>query len=228
MYQSIYDNICKSGSQRKSLYKRHSGLHKHHIIPRHVGGKDEESNYTYLTEREHVIAHFLLWKINHTEKDLWSCQYLKAKSFIPKNIRKLQASKGGKIGGKKQAELGLGFHQYKHNPELHRTWASLGGKTHKNKRTMYKPGDKTFIRVLPEDFQSYSEKGYVFGSPIIAPNKGKKTNIPSSRRKKVTDGNVIYESVHDAAIKNNITDSAIVYRCKSKKSNWHYVYDTES
>jgi hypothetical protein len=228
MYKSIYNNICNRGSQRKSLYRRGSGLHKHHIIPKHSGGKDEESNYTYLTEREHIIAHFLLWKINRTEKDLWSCQYLNAKSFIPKNIRKQQASKGGKIGGKKQAELGLGFHQYKNNPELHKTWASLGGKAHKNKKTMYKPGDKTFIRVLPKNFQYYLNNGYIFGSPIVSPNKGKKTNIPSPKRKKVTDGKVIYESVHDAATKNNISDGTVIYRCKSKKSIWKYVYDNES
>lgn len=36
-------------------------------------------------------------------------------------------SKGGLIGGKKQAKLGLGFHQYKNNPELHKIWSSKGG-----------------------------------------------------------------------------------------------------
>ena len=41
--------------------------------------------------------------------------------------RKKWASMGGKIGGKKQADLGLGFHVYKTDPERHRQWASKGG-----------------------------------------------------------------------------------------------------
>lgn len=38
------------------------------------------------------------------------------------------ARMGGKVSGKKQAELGLGFHQYKNNPDLHKAWSSMGGK----------------------------------------------------------------------------------------------------
>jgi hypothetical protein len=227
MYQTIYHNICERGCQRKKQYTKHSGLHKHHIKPKHSGGKDDDNNFTYLTEREHIIAHYLLWKINHNENDIWAAQFLKAKSFIPKEIRKKQASKGGKIGGKKQAELGLGFHQYKNNPELHRKWASSGGKAHKGKRCMFKKGDKTFIRVKSKDIQSYLNQGYIFGSPIESPFKGKKTNIPSVNRKKVCDGKIIYDSVHDAAVKNNLSASGIVYKCKSKKSNWYYVSDSE-
>lgn len=35
---------------------------KHHILPRCMGGKDEDSNYVLLTAREHIIAHVLLCK----------------------------------------------------------------------------------------------------------------------------------------------------------------------
>ncbi len=227
MFKQIYDNIINAGCQRKNEYKRNSGLRKHHIIPKHSGGIDEEINYTYLTEREHMIVHYLLWKITKNEKDLWSAQFLKKKMFIPIDIRKEQSSKGGKIGGKVQAELGLGFHQYKNNPELHKQWASLGGKAHKNKKVMYKPGDKTFKRVTDDNIDYYLELGYIFGSPFTPPNKGTKTNKPSIRRKKVSDGSIIYDSVHDAASKNNITPGAVVYRCKCSKSNWHYVFDNE-
>lgn len=48
--------------------------------------------------------------------------------FRSQNERKEWASAGGKVGGKIQAELGLGFHQYKTNPNLHREWCSMGGK----------------------------------------------------------------------------------------------------
>ena len=35
---------------------------KHHIIPQSIGGPDVESNWIYLTPREHVIAHHCLAK----------------------------------------------------------------------------------------------------------------------------------------------------------------------
>ncbi len=36
-------------------------LHKHHIVPRHMGGSDDPSNLIELTVAEHAEAHLLLW-----------------------------------------------------------------------------------------------------------------------------------------------------------------------
>lgn len=36
--------------------------HKHHIIPKHMGGTDDPSNIIELTVEEHANAHFELWK----------------------------------------------------------------------------------------------------------------------------------------------------------------------
>jgi len=36
--------------------------HKHHIIPKHVGGSDDPSNLVELTVGEHAEAHRLLWE----------------------------------------------------------------------------------------------------------------------------------------------------------------------
>ena len=67
IYKRIYDNLVNSHKDLKEEWKPvGSGLERHHILPRHSGGKNIESNYTYLTPREHTIAHFLLWKINGT------------------------------------------------------------------------------------------------------------------------------------------------------------------
>lgn len=40
-----------------------SGYHKHHILPRCLGGGDEAENLCLLTYREHLIAHMLLVKM---------------------------------------------------------------------------------------------------------------------------------------------------------------------
>ena len=38
-------------------------VEKHHVVPRALGGGDDEDNLVYLTAREHYIAHMLLAKI---------------------------------------------------------------------------------------------------------------------------------------------------------------------
>lgn len=43
---------------------------RHHIIPRCLGGTDEEDNLIYLTYREHFIAHNLLMKENPDNRNL--------------------------------------------------------------------------------------------------------------------------------------------------------------
>lgn len=78
MYKTIYYNLCESRKQVAEQYCPGSGLHKHHIIPKHSGGSDDENNFTYLTVREHIIAHFLLWKIHKNPNDLRSMKMLGA------------------------------------------------------------------------------------------------------------------------------------------------------
>lgn len=48
----------------------HIYTHKHHIIPRHMGGSDDPSNLVELTIEEHAEAHRLLWE-EHGKKQDW-------------------------------------------------------------------------------------------------------------------------------------------------------------
>ena len=70
IYLRIYNNLCYKKQFLFEKWQKGSGIHRHHIIPRHSGGLDENANYTYLSVREHVIAHFLLWKIYKNPNDL--------------------------------------------------------------------------------------------------------------------------------------------------------------
>jgi hypothetical protein len=58
----LYQRLCKRGQERE----REDNVYyeKHHIIPKCLGGKNNISNITILTAREHFIAHRLLCK-NH-------------------------------------------------------------------------------------------------------------------------------------------------------------------
>jgi hypothetical protein len=217
IYSRIYYNLCQNRSQLVEQWKPGSNLHRHHIVPKHSGGTDDVSNFSYLTIREHIIAHFLLWKIYRNPNDLRSMKMLSAKltskqrSIIGKwccdnkigfhgatreqrlewNRKgiKTQEFKGNKnsfwwwsteegrkyrasLGGKASIEAGNNTEWiYWMLPEGIKQRASMGGKSHKGKRCMYKPGDKSFKRVKSEDIQTYLNEGYIFGSPIPSKNQ---------------------------------------------------------
>jgi len=82
MYNSIYiylyTRICLEGISDKKHYAPGSGLHKHHIQPKHSGGKDVETNYTYLTVQEHITAHHLLYLIHGLPEDILAMKVLRA------------------------------------------------------------------------------------------------------------------------------------------------------
>ena len=78
MFSQIYYNLCESSKSKYNNYKKYSGLHEHHIFPKHMGGDNSEENLTYLNIREHIIAHYLLWKIYKNPNDLRSMKMLGA------------------------------------------------------------------------------------------------------------------------------------------------------
>ena len=138
--------MCEECKNRKSEYRRYSGLHKHHIIPSHSGGLDVDRNYTYLTAREHIIAHFLLWKMYGNVNDLRSMNMLGAELsveyrrkiglFCKENkigfhkFTREELAEFGKIGGEISRNNKLGYHGL--SPEERKknaiNAAKLGGK----------------------------------------------------------------------------------------------------
>jgi hypothetical protein len=59
-----YNKLCNRGKER-GLNKKNLDYYteRHHIVPKCIGGSDEEDNLVLLTAREHYIAHQLLVKI---------------------------------------------------------------------------------------------------------------------------------------------------------------------
>jgi hypothetical protein len=62
-----YIKLCNRGQQRANTKKRALELfdyvERHHIVPRCMGGLDDDENIVYLTASEHFVAHQLLMKI---------------------------------------------------------------------------------------------------------------------------------------------------------------------
>lgn len=63
-YEKTYNSLVETRKSRGlDKTKLDYYTEKHHIIPKCMGGKDEDDNYVLLTFREHIIAHKLLTRI---------------------------------------------------------------------------------------------------------------------------------------------------------------------
>ena len=92
--------------------------HKHHIIPKHMGGTDEPSNIIELTREEHAITHLLLYEKYGKKQDLGAYYLLTGQTD---EANRIACSLGGSVQGKKNAESG-------HMKNIQKLGASLGGK----------------------------------------------------------------------------------------------------
>ncbi len=140
IYSTIYNNLCNKKRQLKECWKPGSNLHRHHIVPRHSNGKDTEENFTYLTIREHIIAHYLLWKIYKNPNDLRAMHMLGARlTSVQRRVVGLFCKEnkvgfwGASIDQQSEWKLRGVTTQIKtkigiHNPETRSEYASLGGK----------------------------------------------------------------------------------------------------
>lgn len=137
-YKILYERLCLKGKSFKNQYKKHSGLHRHHIVPRHMCGTDDESNLTYLSVREHIIAHFLLWKIYRNPNDL------RAIKMLGGNL----STQNRKIIGEYCRDNKLGFHNPKYNNIRHEWSAKAYVKPFKEKRGIFDPDKKSYYCSL--------------------------------------------------------------------------------
>lgn len=63
-YKTTYYKIIENAKKETELGNRQVGyFEKHHILPKSLGGSNEENNLVKLTAREHFICHWLLVKM---------------------------------------------------------------------------------------------------------------------------------------------------------------------
>ena len=60
---------CFIAEKKATPYPKETLTEKHHIIPKHANGSDDISNLILLSQKDHIIAHWLLWKVKGSEKD---------------------------------------------------------------------------------------------------------------------------------------------------------------
>lgn len=54
------------------------GYHRHHVLPKHAGGTDDDDNIVYLTVDEHIVAHRKLFEQFGNPADVAAANYLEA------------------------------------------------------------------------------------------------------------------------------------------------------
>lgn len=124
MYKEIYKNILENAKNRiLTCYTE-----KHHIIPRYQGGTNSLDNIVELTYREHVIVHFLRWKLFNNPED--KCAYMLMMNYSVN--RKIEV---GKMVAEINRRSGHISRLAKHNKDTKwmleiqtKEFSSLGGK----------------------------------------------------------------------------------------------------
>lgn len=116
------ESINTSATRRGAFMK-----HKHHIIPRHMGGSDDPSNLIEVTVEEHARAHLKLYEEYGKKEDLCAYYMLSGKSQDPE-FKNMICSLGGKASIKKKKESGEKWGFMLMNPDDLFTMRSANGK----------------------------------------------------------------------------------------------------
>lgn len=111
-------------------------LHRHHIVPKHVGGSDDPSNIIQLTVEDHAIAHKVLYGLWKREQDLIA--WLGLSGQITAQKATIAAIK---LGGRKRKGVS--------KSEQHKTKISVGLKNSSNTNRGKKLSPER-VRILSE------------------------------------------------------------------------------
>lgn len=103
-YRKIHDAIIGSAKSRE--IDPLLNYERHHIIPKAMGGTDEDSNLVRLTVREHFVVHMLLWRIYRNRQmasALWmmtNCRRYKAFRLSSRRYEKFRLNYIKRIKGR--------------------------------------------------------------------------------------------------------------------------------
>jgi len=178
--------------------------HKHHIIPKHMGGSDDEDNLILLTIEEHASAHLELYKKYNKHEDYVAYLFLKGDEQAWVERSKLGGKRGGLAAGKIHKESGFtkklggiyGPIQGKINKENgHMKRISLSRTTEERKRIGKKSSETCRKKQVNSFFDPELRiKSAIKGGEIQGKNNaesGHLKNISNNYWKKVKSGEII-------------------------------------
>jgi len=115
-YEFHYDELINKYGQKE---KPTGYSERHHILPKSMGGTDEDDNLVYLSLREHVLAHHLLWRMHRNPSMAFAFTMMSRRAGkAPEEIRKAQSliNKGRKLSNEHKEKISQ-FHKGLKKPE---------------------------------------------------------------------------------------------------------------
>lgn len=101
-YKKHYDLLVAKAKDRG---KPEGYFERHHVVPKSMGGSNEEKNLVNLTAREHFIAHRLLWRI-HKNKEMTYAFHAMCKNLKGRMIETFKVDpKSSKLYAKEKEAL---------------------------------------------------------------------------------------------------------------------------
>lgn len=160
--------------------------HKHHIVPRHMGGSDDPSNLILLTVEEHAEAHRLLWEQNGREQDYYAWKgllgLLSKKDIIngltsfPGEKNPFYGKKHTQESKKKMSEMKKGKYKGDKNPMFGKKRPDLSERNRKGhslearKKMSEKRQGRIWVKkednqtlIYEKDLQQYLALGWIRG-----------------------------------------------------------------
>jgi hypothetical protein len=134
--------------------------HKHHIVPRHMGGTDDESNLVELTIEEHAEAHRKLYEEHGRWEDYLAWQGLAGLMTREELVKEML-----KEAGKKGSENNVNRKGMQYQRNVEEEWSRTGGsKWYHNPNDPTQKGCFKVNQIIPE--------GWVPGQGKKAKNPG--------------------------------------------------------
>ena len=100
MYLEIHNRLIEKAKSENRAKTSDIYYECHHIIPKHMNGSNDEDNLVLLTFREHVITHFLLWKIYAKPQDLLAYKMRSGQKEEAQRLRSKLGVFANRNGGK--------------------------------------------------------------------------------------------------------------------------------
>lgn len=189
-YSKIYNNIINIGKSR-GINKPDGYYEYHHIVPKCLGGEDNEENLVWLTAKEHFICHVLLCKIypntrlvhafimmsrvgNSNKYHKLKERYSKIRSenmrinnpsFDPIVKEKLRLSSTGRLHSE-ETKRKMSENHVKHLSEEHKNKLSISGM-----RRLHSEESKELMSKKASEWLNNKEKNIVFLESMRNPDR---------------------------------------------------------
>lgn len=248
-YKRTYEQLIERGKLRGLDKNKLDGYYeKHHIIPRCVGGLDEDSNYVLLTRKEHILAHKLLFRIYDNNPklifayvEMSSIEILDNGKRVRKQLSIKQIEENKKLFSNSRQGVNNPMFGRKQTDETKKKISEKNKGRKLTKEQSKKHSERLKGRVLTESWkqkisnsmtgkphphksQNYTKEGLEKMRNLLRQRTGDKH--PNSKKVINTITGEIWNSITECANANNMTRPQLSYQLNKGKSSIYKFYTT--